>query len=133
MVIGGLRHLSGDPQNNKRPRKGVWSHNNMSEYGNITAQPRDKSGKGVSRKLRAAGRIPGVMYGRGKDSLRLSIDPQELRKAIDPERKLNTFFTVDIEGGDKESCVIADCQIEPTKDTFMPWTSSASIQSLRCS
>lgn len=119
MVIEGLRHLSGDPQNNKRPRKGVWSHNNMSEYGNITAQPRDKSGKGVSRKLRAAGRIPGVMYGRGKDSLKLSIDPQELRKAIDPERKLNTFFTVDIEGGDKESCVIADCQIEPTKDTFM--------------
>ena len=91
----------------------------MSDYGNITAQTRANSGKGVSRKLRAAGRIPGVMYGRGKDSLKLSLDPHELRKAIDPERKLNTYFIVDIEGGDKESCVIADCQIEPTKDTFM--------------
>jgi len=91
----------------------------MSDYGNITAQTRANSGKGVSRKLRAVGRIPGVMYGRGKDSLKLSLDPHELRKAIDPERKLNTYFIVDIEGGDKESCVIADCQIEAIKDTFM--------------
>lgn len=91
----------------------------MSEYGNISAQPRDKSGKGVSRKLRAAGRIPSVMYGRGKESMKLSIDPHELRKAMDPARKLNTFFTVDIEGHGPETCVIADCQIEPTKDTFM--------------
>ena len=91
----------------------------MSDYGNITAQARTNSGKGVSRKLRAAGRIPGVMYGRGKDSLKLSLDPKELRRAIDPERKLNTYFVVDIEDGEKESCVIADCQIEPTKDTFM--------------
>lgn len=91
----------------------------MSDYGKITAQTRANSGKGVSRKLRAAGRIPGVMYGRGKDSLKLSLNPQELSKAIDPERKLNTYFIVDIEDGEKESCVIADCQIEPTKDTFM--------------
>ena len=63
--------------------------------------------------------MPGVMYGRGKDSIKLSIDPSEFRKAIDPARKLNTYFIVTIEGGDKESCVIADCQIEPTKDTFM--------------
>ena len=70
----------------------------MSEYGNITVQTRDAGGKGVSRKLRAEGLIPGVMYGRGKDSVKLVVDPLELRKAMDPARKLNTYFTVNVEG-----------------------------------
>ena len=91
----------------------------MSDYGNITVQPRAAGGKGVSRKLRAQGLIPAVMYGRGKDSVKLALDPHELRKAMDPARKLNTYFTVSVEGGGQETCVIADYQINATKDTYM--------------
>lgn len=91
----------------------------MSDYGQLTVQKREGAGKGVARKLRAAGKIPGVMYGRGKDNVMLTVDPAELRKSMDPQRKLNTFFHVEVEGGDKESCVISDYQMDPIRDEFL--------------
>jgi large subunit ribosomal protein L25 len=92
------------------------------EHGQLTAKARGRAGKGVARKLRAAGRIPGVMYGKGKDNVLLSVNPLELKRAMDPERRLNTFFTVTIEGEggtEVERCVIADCQIHATRDVFV--------------
>lgn len=91
----------------------------MTEYGQLTVEKRDAAGKGVARKLRAAGKIPGVMYGCGKDNVMLTVDPAELRKSMDPQRKLNTFFQVAIEGGDQESCVISDYQMDPIRDEFL--------------
>ncbi len=90
--------------------------------GKLTARARDKSGKGVSRKLRVAGKLPAVMYGKGMPNQMLTIDARELRHALDPERKLNTFFTVTIEDGDKttvEQCVISDYHAHPIRDQFL--------------
>ena len=84
-----------------------------STFGKLNAQVRKGSGKGVSRKLRADGKLPAVMYGKGKDNLLLTVDARDLRHALDPERKLNTFFSVTVRGEQGESveqCVIADYQ-----------------------
>ena len=93
------------------------------QFGNLTARVRHRTGKGVARKLRASGEIPGVMYGKGKDNVMLSLSPRELRKAMDPERKLNTFFTVTVqeEGKDAvvEQCVLTDYQADPLRDEFL--------------
>lgn len=86
--------------------------------GQIKVKARDRKGKGAARKLRAAGHIPGVMYGRGKDAVMLEVDPKQLRRAMDPERKLNTFFQVEVEGSGTEPCILADVQLDPIKDTF---------------
>lgn len=86
--------------------------------GQIKVKSRDRKGKGAARKLRAVGHIPGVMYGRGQDAVMLAVDPKELRRAMDPERKLNTFFQVEIEGASTEPCILADVQLDPIKDTF---------------
>ncbi len=91
----------------------------MSDYGQLTVEKRDSAGKGVARKLRAIGKIPGVMYGRGQDNVMLTVDPTELRKSMDPKRKLNTFFQVEIAGGEKVGCVISDYQMDPIRDEFM--------------
>lgn len=91
-------------------------------FGQLNAQVRSGSGKGVSRKLRAAGKLPAVMYGKGKDNLLLTVDARELRRALDPERKLNTFFQVTVQGGEGESieqCVIADYHAHPIRDEFL--------------
>jgi large subunit ribosomal protein L25 len=90
--------------------------------GQLNAQIRSGSGKGVSRKLRAAGKLPAVMYGKGKDNLLLTVDAHELRRALDPERKLNTYFTVTVRDGQAETvekCVIADYQAHPIRDEFL--------------
>jgi large subunit ribosomal protein L25 len=44
----------------------------------LVANKRDDAGKGVARKLRAAGRVPAVLYGRGADPQPLSVDAREL-------------------------------------------------------
>jgi large subunit ribosomal protein L25 len=44
----------------------------------LTAEKREGTGKGVARKLRAAGRVPAILYGHGMEPLALSVDSREL-------------------------------------------------------
>ena len=48
----------------------------------IAVEIRAGAGKGVARKLRAAGRVPAVLYGHGLASIRLSLDPSALEHVI---------------------------------------------------
>ena len=51
----------------------------------LIAEPRESKGKGGARKTRAAGRVPGILYGHGSDPLSVS-DPHALTLAYaDPE------------------------------------------------
>ncbi len=89
------------------------------KFGELKAASRTQAGKGAARKLRAQGLIPAILYGKGEDNKLLSIDPLALRRCMDPERKLNTFFTVKIDGEKDEQCIITDCQLHPTRDQFV--------------
>ena len=44
----------------------------------LTAEPRAGAGKGVARKMRAAGRIPAVVYGHGAAPVHVSVDAKDL-------------------------------------------------------
>jgi large subunit ribosomal protein L25 len=44
----------------------------------LSAEPRSGAGKGEARKLRAAGRIPAVLYGHGSDATAIAVDAREL-------------------------------------------------------
>jgi large subunit ribosomal protein L25 len=44
----------------------------------LVASKREDAGKGVARKLRAAGRVPAVLYGQGADPQPISVDAREL-------------------------------------------------------
>lgn len=76
------------------------------------------TGKGVSRKLRAAGRIPGIVYGRGVEPVPVSLDPKALNAAIAGEGGLNNLIT--LEGGgdlDKVVVIVAEIQRDSLKRT----------------
>lgn len=92
-------------------------------HATITAEVREQHGKGVARRLRASGKIPGVVYGQGQDSLSVSLDPLLLRKAMDPKLRYNTFFQVTITSEGKPDtvapCIIADVQVNPIRDEIM--------------
>lgn len=99
----------------------------MSEqHGQLTVSVRHKKGKGVARKLRATGQIPGVLYGKGTsdgDTVMLAFSPLELRRAMDPERLHNTFFHLTLKDEGKpdvvEAAVITDAQRDPVRDEFL--------------
>ena len=92
------------------------------DFGKLNAKIRQTSGKGTSRKLRAQGLIPAVIYGKGQTNVLLTISPRDLRRAMDPQRKLNTFFTVTVEsdkGSTVEQCVVTDYHADPIRDEFL--------------
>ncbi|SJZ51140.1 LSU ribosomal protein L25P [Trichlorobacter thiogenes] len=81
-------------------------------------ETRTSTGKGISRRLRAAGRIPGIVYGRGVEPVAVSLEPKALNAAIAGEGGLNNLIT--LEGGgdlDKVVVIVAEIQRDVLKRT----------------
>jgi large subunit ribosomal protein L25 len=74
-------------------------------------ETRTSAGKGISRKLRAAGRIPGVVYGRGMEPIPVSLEPKALTAAIAGEGGLNNLITLE-GGGDLDKVVVIVAEIQ---------------------
>ncbi len=89
----------------------------------LEIQVRDTAGKGVARKLRAAGRIPGVVYGRSQTPIAISLDPQVLRRVLTrSESGLNTLFELQVDGGGElqgKPVLVRDLQRDPVKGDYL--------------
>lgn len=83
----------------------------------LTAERREDSGKGAARRLRRAGLLPAVCYGRNTDSVALAINLEDLEDAIDTPMGLNTVFTVQVDGEDTsyDNVILRDYQVHPVK------------------
>src|SRR5947208_4612791 len=64
----------------------------------LTAERRDGAGKGVARKLRAAGRVPAVFYGHGTETVSLSVDSRELLHLLHANSGTNLLVDLLIDG-----------------------------------
>lgn len=64
----------------------------------LKAETRDSAGKGTARKLRGAGRIPVVLYGRGEDTRSLSVDAHELGLLMQRVHLESTVVQLQISG-----------------------------------
>lgn len=64
----------------------------------LRAQKRDGSGKGVARKLRQAGRVPAVLYGKDLETMALSIDAMEAGHLFSAISVENTIIELQVEG-----------------------------------
>ncbi|MCF6267534.1 MAG: 50S ribosomal protein L25 [Desulfuromusa sp.] len=60
----------------------------------LNVEIREESGKGVARKLRAAGKLPAVVYGKELGTAAIVVDPKELENAISGEAGLNALITL---------------------------------------
>lgn len=58
----------------------------------LNVEVRENTGKGVARKLRAAGKIPAVVYGRGMDPCPVTVSPKDIEKAVETEAGWNTLL-----------------------------------------
>jgi large subunit ribosomal protein L25 len=78
----------------------------------LQSEPRAGVGKGVSRKLRAAGRLPGVLYGRKEDPVGLSLSEVEVRNIL---RKHPDSAIVDLAmgAGAPINAIVRDVQRHP--------------------
>ncbi len=86
----------------------------------MEAEPRTDVGKGPNRRLRASGRIPGVLYGGQKETVALSLDPKGIVGIIRSHGGVNTIFELGVKGAKgKENVMIREYQIEPVEHKLL--------------
>ena len=74
----------------------------------LNVAKREALGSRNSRRLRAAGQVPAVLYGAGKDSVSLAVPTEQIEGAI----RQGTKF-VNLEGAVSDSALISEVQWDP--------------------
>ncbi len=84
----------------------------MAEKILIKAEKRETGGKNVNRRLRAAGKVPVVVYGGGSESLAAVAELKDLAAILRTDSGVNTVFSLDIEGEGVNDVIFQDRQID---------------------
>lgn len=86
----------------------------------INVDVRKDSGKGVARKLRHTGRIPGVLYGPERDPVSLSIDSHEFNMMLQSSRGEKILFKLNMsKENDKKLALVKDIQTHPVNEQMI--------------
>ena len=75
-------------------------------------------GSAASRRLRSAGRIPGVVYGHGLAATSVSVDARDLRHALSGEAGLNQLLSLNV-GSDTHLAMARSLQRHPVRHTVI--------------
>jgi large subunit ribosomal protein L25 len=88
------------------------------EQNTLEAQPRTPGTKNDARRVRKQGKVPGVVYGAGKQTLSVSVDPRQVSRILHSETGYNTVFDLTIDG-ERTKAMIVDWQYEPIKGALL--------------
>jgi large subunit ribosomal protein L25 len=88
------------------------------ETNKLEAQTRKPGTKNEARRVRRDGKIPAVVYGAGKDSLPISVDPRVVTRILNSETGHNTIFDLALDG-ENTKAMIVDWQYEPIKGRLL--------------
>ncbi len=84
----------------------------------LTAEHRTDVGKGASRRLRHAGKIPAVMYGAGEDPVSLTLDHDSFMHRLEHEAFYSHILTLSVDGKTYKA-VLKDLQRHPAKSRML--------------
>ena len=90
----------------------------MSKNYALSAQKRDRAGKGVARALRREHNIPAVIYGDNKEPVTISLPIKEVTIAHQKGLMQTRLCDLDVDGG-KHLVLARDVQIHPVTDRVM--------------
>lgn len=81
----------------------------------LDAAIRDDQGKGASRRLRRAKRVPGILYGADKQPVSLSFDEEQILRLMREEAFFSQILDVKVKGKRTEKAILKDLQRHPFK------------------
>jgi large subunit ribosomal protein L25 len=84
----------------------------------LNAELRTDMGKGASRRLRHAGKVPGILYGGKQDPAAVVFPHKDVAKSLENEAFYSHILTVNV-GGKAEKAVLKDLQRHPFKPIIM--------------
>ncbi|HEX7048714.1 MAG TPA: 50S ribosomal protein L25/general stress protein Ctc [Longimicrobiales bacterium] len=85
----------------------------MANNATLKAAPRAERGKGAARRLRASGRVPAVVYGRGEETRALSVDAHEMERLFSGISVENTVINLEVEGQGAVPVLVREVQSHP--------------------
>jgi large subunit ribosomal protein L25 len=88
----------------------------------LSVQARTDVGKTAARRLRRQGRIPAVVYGKGTESLPVSVDATEFVRALPETGWYSTLLHLKVENGGvtaNPAVMIAEVQRDPVRNRLL--------------
>ncbi len=86
----------------------------------MKAERREGRGKGAARKLRAGGRVPGVVYGPEAEPLSLALETREVEQLFQSISVDNTIVELDVDGEDEDiQTLVRDIQTHPFRPEIL--------------
>ena len=80
----------------------------------LVAEERTDSGKGASRRLRRAGKVPAIVYGAGRAPRSVCFDRDPLMHKMENESFFSSVLTISVKGKARQ-CILKDVQMHPAK------------------
>jgi large subunit ribosomal protein L25 len=87
----------------------------MSEQLTLSAETRERAGKGASRAMRREGRVPAVVYGNKEEALTIHVEEKALMKMLNGGHFMNSVVMIDV-GGSTARTLPKDVQFHPVTD-----------------
>lgn len=87
----------------------------------LSVKTRPETGKGPARRARAAGKIPGVLYGQGGGPVKIEVDELEFIHLVHSRGGEHSFIDLKIEDQPDLNCraMIKDVQHHPVRGDFL--------------
>jgi large subunit ribosomal protein L25 len=85
----------------------------------IAAASRSSRGKNEARRLRAAGSMPAIIYGSGKDPVAVAVSPKEVNTILHSSTGHNTIFDVAVDSAAAEPMMVVDWLYHPVKGNLL--------------
>jgi large subunit ribosomal protein L25 len=86
------------------------------EIPNLVAEARAGSGKGAARQTRRDGKVPGIVYGDGKEPVSIAFDFNKLLTTLRAGRFMSTLWNLQVEGQDDVRVICRGVQRDVVKD-----------------
>ena len=88
----------------------------MSEQLTLSAETRERAGKGASRAMRREGRVPAVVYGNKEEPLAIHVEEKALMKALNGGHFMNSVVMIEVASGGTARTLPKDVQFHPVTD-----------------
>lgn len=85
----------------------------------LSAESRTETGKGPAGRLRAAGKLPAVIYGNGEPAVGITLAPKELLAVLKGVKGKNTLVSVNIAGGASVHALVQDYTYHPVTRSLL--------------
>jgi len=81
----------------------------------VGADPREEQGKGASRRLRRANKVPAILYGADAEPRNIVLDHRQLLTMIDNEKFYSSIISINL-GGEQQPAIVKDVQMHPARN-----------------